>query len=154
MASTILYKRVTFVTHLPVGHLYTPSHYWLARQEDRRWRVGLTKFALRMLGEIVDVQFDSSAEADVVPGTILGSIEGFKAVSDVFCVGHGRFLGMNPALQSDLEAIAREPYEAGWLYGFEGEPDARSMDVQAYQDLLNTTIDHMVASQQTDDTVS
>ena len=27
---TSFYKRSTFVTHLPVTYLYSPSHYWLA----------------------------------------------------------------------------------------------------------------------------
>src|SRR5687767_13729019 len=28
---TVLYKRATFVTHLPVGHLYTASHNWISK---------------------------------------------------------------------------------------------------------------------------
>ncbi len=149
---TILYKRATFVTQLPVTHLYAPSHCWLARTDDGRWRVGFTKFALRMLGELVDVQFDRAAGAAVQPGDILGSIEGFKAVSDLFCVGKGSFVGGNPALRSDLEALARDPYAAGWLYEFTGEPDPRCLDVNAYQDLLNATIDRILAKQKADDT--
>ena len=150
--TTILYKRATFVTQLPVTHLYAPSHCWLARTDDGRWRVGFTKFALRMLGELVDVQFDRPAGATVQPGDILGSIEGFKAVSDLFCVGKGSFVGGNPALRSDLEALARDPYAAGWLYEFTGEPDPRCLDVNAYQDLLNATIDRILAKQKADET--
>ncbi len=149
--TTILYKRATFVTQLPVTHLYAPSHCWLARTDEGRWRVGYTKFALRMLGELVDVQFDRQAGAAVQPGDILGSIEGFKAVSDLFCVGNGSFVGGNPALRTDLEALARDPYAAGWLYEFAGEPDARCLDVNAYQDLLNATIDRILAKQKADE---
>ena len=51
---TLHYKRSHFATQLPMAYLYSPSHAWLARMEDGRWRVGLTKFATRMLGEMVD----------------------------------------------------------------------------------------------------
>ncbi len=149
--TTILYKRATFVTQLPVTHLYAPSHCWLARTDEGRWRVGFTKFALRMLGELVDVQFDRPPGSVVKPGDILGSIEGFKAVSDLFCVGQGSFVGGNPALKEDLESLTRDPYAAGWLYEFVGEPDPRCLDVNAYQDLLNTTIDRILAKQKADE---
>src|SRR5688572_10746056 len=103
---TVLYKRATFVTHLPAGHLFTPSHSWLSRVQDhsgqpsapKRWRVGYTKFALRMLGEIVDVQVEKQPGGAIAPGDILGNIEGFKALSDLYAVGRGKFLRANPAL--------------------------------------------------------
>lgn len=151
VSSTLLYKRATFVTQLPVTHLYAPSHCWLARVGDGRWRVGFTKFALRMLGELVDVHFECAPGAPVQPGEVLGSIEGFKAVSDVFCVGRGRFTGANPALQTGLEPLSRDPYDAGWLYEFEGEPDPRCLDVYGYQDLLSVTIDRILARQKGDE---
>jgi glycine cleavage system H protein len=82
---TSFYKRSTFVTHLPVTYLYSPSHYWLALESgtENRWRVGITKFAARMLGEIVDHQFEKAPGDPIAPGEINGSIEGFKAISDV-----------------------------------------------------------------------
>ena len=67
---TVLYKRATFVTQLPTGHLYAPSHAWLARVDGNRWRVGFTKFALRMLGELVDVQFDRPPGALLKAGDV------------------------------------------------------------------------------------
>lgn len=145
--TAIRYQRATFVTHLPVTSLYAPSHCWLARHASGRWRTGFTKFALRMLGEVVEVQFDHAVGAPVEPGDILGSIEGFKAVSDLFCVGRGRFAGGNPQLLEDPEVLSREPYAAGWLYEFDGEPDSRCLDVAGYQALLDATIDRILAKQ-------
>jgi glycine cleavage system H protein len=143
---TVLYKRATFVTHLPREHLYTPSHNWLApvAGEENHWRVGYTKFALRMLGEIVDVQLERKSGEAVVPGDIVGTIEGFKALSDLFCVGAGRYVRANPALASSLEALSDHPYGEGWLYQFEGAPESRAMDVNGYRNLLDTTIDRML----------
>jgi glycine cleavage system H protein len=150
-ATTIHYKRATFVTRLPVGHLYAPSHAWLAKTETGDWRVGFTKFALRMLGELVDVQFEKTSGSAIEVGDVVGSIEGFKAVSDLFCVGNGRFLQGNPALKNELDSIVRDPYGAGWLYSFEGEPDPRCLDVAGYQVLLDETIDRILAKQKAEE---
>lgn len=151
---TQLYKRATFVTQLPVSHLYSPSHCWLSRVEgtEKTWRVGFTKFALRMLGELVDVQFEAPVGAAVRPGDVIGSIEGFKALSDLYCVGTGQFLGGNPALKDDLESLQRSPYAGGWLYSFEGEPDPRCLTIDAYRDLLDVTIDRILEKQKADET--
>ena len=147
---TVFYKRATFVTHLPETHLYTQSHNWLSKvsAETQVWRVGYTKFALRMLGELVDVQFDRKAQEPIQVGDILGTIEGFKAISDLFSVAHGQFVRANPELASKLEAIAEKPYDEGWLYEVEGEPDARAMDVNGYRSLLDATIDRMLQKEQ------
>ena len=45
----IHYKRSRFSTRLPWDRLYTASHFWVFEAEPGRWRVGLTKFAARML---------------------------------------------------------------------------------------------------------
>jgi len=134
---------------MPVAHLYTPSHAWLAPMNaapGARWRVGLTKFASRMLGELVEIQFTAKPGDAIEPGDILGSIEGFKALSDLFCVGRGIFAGGNPALADSPELVSRDPHDAGWLYAFDGEPCAESIDVSGYCQLLDQTIDRLMAS--------
>lgn len=149
---TVLYKRATFVTHLPTTHLYTHSHNWLMQvdadtSEGGRWRVGYTKFALRMLGELVDVHFEYAPGAAVQTGDILGTVEGFKAISDIYCVGNGRFVGGNTALATSLADVAEHPYDAGWLYEFTGKPDGRAVDIDGYRALLDATIDRMLEKQ-------
>ena len=97
-APTVFYKRSTFVTHLPQGALYSPSHYWLLSEGEGVWRVGFTKFATRMLGELVDHQFEKQAGEALESGEIVGSVEGFKAISDLYSPLGGTFLGGNPGL--------------------------------------------------------
>lgn len=144
---TLFYKRSTFVTHLPLDYLYSPSHAWIGRQADGVLRVGLTKFAVRMLGEMVDHGFEVQPEAVVQPGKILGWIEGFKAVSDLFCIAGGTFLGGNPELKKRIQVVNERPYDAGWIYAIRGEPDTRCLDVQAYRTLLDRTIDRILEQQ-------
>jgi len=148
--ATLHYKRSHFATQLPVDYLYSPSHAWLARQADGTWRVGLTRFATRMLGEMVDHGFELSAGVPVETGQIVGWVEGFKAISDLYCVARGEFLGGNPALKEKLGLIDRDGYGAGWLYAVRGEPDPKCMDVHAYRGLLDETIDRILAKQQND----
>ena len=150
MSATSFYKRSNFVTHLPADCLFSPSHFWLRKIEPGQWRVGFTKFATRMLGEIVEVQWEKAGAAPVASGEIIGSIEGFKAISDIYCVADGRFAGGNPALRDDIELVSREPYAAGWLYTVEGQPDTKCIDLAAYRALLDTTIDRILDKQHTE----
>ena len=76
---TLHYRRPRFVTQLPVDYLYSPSHAWLARQPGGVWHVGMTKFATRMLGDMVDHGWEVAPGASVERGQVVGWIEGFKA---------------------------------------------------------------------------
>ena len=144
---TLHYKRARFITQLPVDYLYSPSHCWAARQEDDLWRIGLTKFATRMLGEMVDHGFDIEQGAPVASGQIIGWVEGFKAISDVFCIAEGNFSGANPVLKEKITVINKDPYGAGWLYMVKGKPDAKCVDVRSYQAILDKTIDKILEKQ-------
>src|SRR5262245_18748162 len=134
---TIHYKRSHFSTLLPVTYRYSPSHAWLEPLPEARWRVGLTKFATRMLGEMVDHGFEIQPNARVHSGQIIGWVEGFKAISDLYCVADGHFAGSNPALKETIRLITKDPYGGGWLYEVAGQPDARCLDVHAYRELLD-----------------
>ena len=141
------YKRSHFATQLPSDYLYTPSHAWIASDGGDVWRVGLTKFATRMLGEMVDHGFEVAEEARVEPGQIVGWVEGFKAISDLFCVASGVFGGGNPALRENVKLVSKDPYAAGWLYKVQGRPDPNCVDVEEYRKILDKTIDRMLEKQ-------
>lgn len=146
-SETLFYKRATFVTHLPLAYRYSRSHYWLAAQPEGAWRIGLTRFATRMLGEMVDHGFETAVNTTVTAGQIIGWVEGFKAISDVYCVASGTYLGTNPALKENIALIDREPYVAGWLYAVQGTPDEKCLDVHAYREHLDRTIDLILSKQ-------
>jgi glycine cleavage system H protein len=145
------YKRSRFATQLPVEYLYSPSHCWIAKRELDLWCVGFTKFAVRMLGDMVDHGFEIEPGSPVVPGQILGWVEGFKAISDLFCIAEGNFSGANPLLKEQITLINRAPYGAGWLYRIQGRPDARCVDVHGYRVLLDKTIDKILEKQKAEE---
>lgn len=143
MTSDIQYRRSRFSTRLPGDRLYSPSHFWLLEAEAGLWRVGLTKFAARMLGDVVDVGFDATAGAEVALGEAVGWFEGFKARSDLYTVVAGTFVRGNPDLEQDVDVIDRDRYGRGWLYEVRGIPDAAACDAAGYATILDATIDRM-----------
>ena len=147
-AATVFYRRSRFATRLPVDRVYTPAHYWLLEEESGVWRVGLTGFATRMLGDLVELSFSVEAGATIAVGQTIGWLEGFKAVADLYSVAAGAFLGGNADLAGDITLVETDPYRRGWLYRVRGDaPDGASggrLDVQGYVAVLDATIDTML----------
>lgn len=140
-AEGIRYKRSRFTTRLPAGRRYTAAHMWLAQTSAGEWRIGFTKFAVRMLGEVVESGFEVDPGSPVGVGQVIGWLEGFKASTDLYCAMDGEFLGANPLLSSNAERIHADPYGDGWLYRARGSPDTAAMDVHAYVAVLDRAID-------------
>ena len=142
-SQVILYKRSRFQSRLPKGRLYTASHFWLLEQEPGLWRVGFTRFATRMLGEIVEHGFEVKPDQAIAVGQTVGWVEGFKALTDLYSVANGTFAGGNPEIEADPTRIDKDPYGQGWLYLVRGSPEPNSMPVEGYIQLLDATIDKM-----------
>ena len=144
-AQFVYYKRSRFSSRLPADRLYSPSHFWMKEVEAGLWRVGFTKFAARMLGDFVEHGFQVKAGDAVTVGQTIGWVEGFKALTDLYCVVDGTFAGGNEMLERDATLADSQPYGDGWLYAARGTPDAGATDVHGYVALLDLTIDKMRA---------
>jgi glycine cleavage system H protein len=107
------------------------------------WRIGFTKFATRMLGELVEAEFEIPVGDVIEPGQEIGWVEGFKAASCVYSVMKGTFLGMNPALDEDACIIRSSPYTDGYLYEVNGTPETGNIDVAEYEAHLDALIEEM-----------
>jgi glycine cleavage system H protein len=138
------FERAKFRTRLPRGHYYTAGHMWLAEAEPGVFRVGLTRFALRMLGEPVDMDLEVKPGAEVTKGDVVGWLEGFKAVSDLYAPMAGRFVGGNPELDDGLDALHRSAYDRGWLFALAGDLDEGIVDAEGYASFLEASIDKML----------
>lgn len=141
----VRFKHARFSARFPATFRYARSHYWMARDENdpALWRVGFTKFAARMLGELVEARFDLAEGDPVEPGQQIGYVEGFKAASDLYCTMRGKFAGGNPLLDLDACLVRTSPYEDGWLYAVRGEPEPESVDVHGYVAHLEALIEQM-----------
>lgn len=151
-AETVRFRHAHFSARFPASHRYAPSHFWMAPAggEPGVWRVGMTKFATRMLGELVEMLLEVRPGERVAGGQRLGTVEGFKAVSDLFCVMEGEFVGTNPLLSAESCLTHSDPHGAGWLYEVRGGPAEGDLDVHAYVALLGATIDRLHASRYSD----
>ena len=83
----------------------------------------------------------------IKPGQILGWVEGFKAISDVYGFCGGEFTCTNPELQTNIALINKKPYTEGWLYKARGTLDDKCVDAEGYAAILNQTIDKMLEQQ-------
>jgi glycine cleavage system H protein len=142
------FQRSKFKTRLPHGRLYTAGHMWLKHGDGDRWEIGLTRFALRMLGEPVELDFEARKDAEIETGQVVGWLEGFKAVTDLFSPMSGRFGGGNPELDADIQRVHKSPYENGWIFAVHGEPSEDCVDTEGYASFLEATIDKMVGAEQ------
>lgn len=141
----VRFKHARFSARLPAAFRYSLGHYWMTEVESEPglWRVGFTKFATRMLGELVEARYEAAAGDPVASGENIGHVEGFKAASDLYCVMDGVFAGGNPLLEIDACLVKSSPYEDGWLYAVRGEPEESSVDVQGYVAHLEALIERM-----------
>lgn len=142
---TVRFKHARFSARFPEAYRYSRSHYWMAPVEGSTdlWRIGFTKFATRMLGELVDCEWKKQEGQPVTPGEIVGWVEGFKAASDVYSVMQGAFVEGNPYLKQDACIVRSDPYEVGWLYAVRGEPEPDHLDVHGYIEHLSAIIHRM-----------
>jgi glycine cleavage system H protein len=147
VTETLAYRRARFSTRLPLARLYTASHYWLEDCGEGCWRVGFTKFATRMLGELVEYRFEVEPGGTLTVGQKIGWVEGFKALSEVYSVVAGGFVGVNRELEQDVTLVDADPYGKGWLYQALGEAEPGAVDAPGYTAILDATIDKMLEKQ-------
>ena len=145
------YNRCRFATRLPTDRIYTRSHYWLREVEPGLWRVGLTAYGTRLLGEIVEYEFKVRTGTVVDAGQTIGWVEGFKTLSDLCSVATGEFVAENATLRGDITLLDSDPYEQGWLYQVRGQPEPSAVDARAYAAVLNAAIDAMLEGRASDD---
>ena len=87
--------------------------------------------------------FPSIGGASIALGQAIGSVEGFKAVADLYGAASGVFVGENKFLAGDPTLVDTDPYDQGWLYEVEGRPDPGAVDARGYTAVLDSIIDQM-----------
>jgi glycine cleavage system H protein len=147
---TRYYRRARFTTRLPTKYQFAPSHFWLETLEPDLFRIGLTHFATRMLGDFVECEFTTEANNPIKLGQPIGWIEGFKALSDIYSVIDGNLIEPNAALKSNPEFVDKDPYDRGWLFIARGIPDRRIVDAEGYVQLLDVAIDRILSQEEQD----
>lgn len=115
---------------------YTAEHEWI-RDEDGRFRIGITDYAQDALGDIVYVQLPEVG-AEVHAGQSFGEVESTKSVSEIYAPVQGVVIEINAELDGSPELVNQDPYGAGWMVIVQ-PVDLRStetlLDAEAYRAL-------------------
>ena len=99
--------------------LYTKDHEWVL-VEGNQATVGISSYAQKELGDIVYVDIEK-IEGSLRLGSVFGTIEAVKTVSDLFMPVSGRILSINSELEPHPELVNSDPYGDGWMIRIEIE---------------------------------
>ena len=119
---------------LPDDRRYSREHEWI-RPEDGEGAIGLTKFAVDELGDIVYVELPEPNK-QVARGDVLGTIESVKAVSEIYAPVAGTVVEVNDTLDASPETVNQDPHGEGWYCRLRVEAASEVedlMDAAAYQ---------------------
>ena len=118
---------------------YAKTHEWVRLEAApggaRLATVGITDFAIKALTDLVYLDLPKPGR-QVAAGQPFGEIESVKAVSDLYSPVSGEVVEVNAAIAGNLERLAADPYQAGWLVKIRPASDAALadlMDAAAYQ---------------------
>lgn len=120
--------------NIPADLKYTKDHEWV-KIEGNIATVGITDFAQSELGDIVYVEIETEGE-ELTQEEVFGSVEAVKTVSDLFMPLSGKILEFNSGLESDPEAVNKDPYGKGWMIKIEMSDTsevAKLLDAGAYE---------------------
>jgi len=120
----------------PTDLKYTKEHEWV-RVEGATGVVGITDFAQQQLGDVVYVELPDVGAA-MTQGTVFGTIESVKAVSELFAPVSGEVVEVNGGLKDRPDAVNSKPHDT-WLVKVKlTAPDetAALMDASAYEALI------------------
>jgi len=102
---------------IPENLKYTNDHEWVSVEGNKAF-VGITDYAQSELGEIVFVDVATIGET-LDEGSVFGSIEAVKTVSDLLMPIAGTVLEVNPDLEDQPELVNSDPYGKGWIIRIE-----------------------------------
>jgi glycine cleavage system H protein len=124
---------------IPEGYYYTKEHEWI-RQNGSVYLIGITDYAVKMLNDIVYVNFPEVG-ATLKSNDVFGQVESVKTVSDVYMPVSGRILKVNSKLTQTPELLTSSPYVDGWMLEIEANSFAQEtsglLNAKAYSDYIS-----------------
>jgi glycine cleavage system H protein len=114
---------------------YTKDHEWVKQEEGNIFLVGITDYAQRELGDIVYVEVETIGKS-LKAGTVFGTVEAVKTVSDLFLPLSGTITELNPELANAPELVNTDPYGKGWMIRMTVDDPAQAanlLDAAAYE---------------------
>ena len=92
---------------------YSEEHEWV-KDEDGKYRIGITHFAQSELGDIVFVELPEVGD-EIKADEPFGSVESVKTVSELYAPISGKVVEVNEELEDSPEFVNESPYENAWM---------------------------------------
>ena len=124
--------------NFPDNLRYTKDHEWI-KVNGNEAIIGITDFAQQELGDIVYVEIETLGQ-QLNEGTVFGTVEAVKTVSDLYLPVNGTITEINSKLNSNPELVNSDPYGEGWMVKIKiSDPsDVNSlMDKAAYESMVS-----------------
>ena len=103
------------MSDIPADLRYSPDHVWVRPGPGGGLvRVGVTDFAQRSLGDVVEVTLPGVGET-LKAGQACGDIESVKTASDLIAPITGSVRSRNEVLAQAPELVNTDPYGDGWM---------------------------------------
>ena len=112
--------------NVPDNLKYTKEHEWVKIEGDSMM-VGITDFAQGELGDIVYVEIETKGD-EVSQGSVFGTVEAVKTVSDLFMPLTGIVEDLNESLENTPEIVNEDPYGEGWMIKAKFTGDKAELD--------------------------
>jgi hypothetical protein len=128
----------------PADLTYSKDHEWV-KVSGNRATVGITKFAVEQLGDVMTVSFDVKVGDTVAAGKAFGTIESVKALSDLYTPLSGQVVTVNG--DRPYKGLASyydigDARKAAWSYRAPFEAMARIGDLVSFEpDKVEVAID-------------
>ena len=120
----------------PADLKYTKDHEWIRVDGDTA-TIGVTDFAQQQLGDVVYVELPEIGST-MTAGTVFGTIESVKAVSELFAPVTGEVVETNSSLKDRPDHVNSKPHDT-WMVKVKlasaGELGSL-MDAAAYEQLI------------------
>ena len=124
--------------NFPDNLRYTKDHEWI-KVNGSEATIGITDFAQQELGDIVYVEIETLGQ-QLNEGTVFGTVEAVKTVSDLYLPVNATITEINPKLNSNPELVNTDPYGEGWMVKVKitNPADINSlMDKAAYESMVS-----------------
>lgn len=119
---------------LPIDRRYARNHMW-ASPAGGLVRVGLSAYAVRLLGDVHHLEWAAKAGTEVSAGDQIGYVEASKATSDLYSPLDGRIEQVNSSVLAQPGLVNTNLYDQGWLLAFQSD-SAELLSPEEYIGLL------------------
>lgn len=119
---------------IPEAYKFTENHEWIKDMGDDHYRVGITDYAAKNMGDVTYVELPE-VDDELEKGDSDCVVETVKSSEDIFNPVTGTVTEINEELEDAPETVNNDSYGEGWLYEIEAEEVDMSeyMDAAAYR---------------------